>query len=98
MRLVFVVSLLLAGCMDSSASIADLPRCAEMTSCRAAISGPGESWIRCGAGGEIEAECGTPATACRVEREDSCICRFGEDGIVTALCSTSMAPPASAYP
>jgi hypothetical protein len=89
MRLVFAVSLLMAGCMDSSASIADLPRCAEMTSCRAAISGPGENWLLCGAGAEFEAECAPPlgsTEACRVERQDPCVCRFGADGVVTALC------------
>jgi len=82
------VALLLTGCVDSP-SLADLPRCAETTSCRAAISGPGESWLRCGDGGEIEAECGAPSMACRVEREDSCVCRFASDGTVTALCSKS---------
>jgi hypothetical protein len=90
-----LVSLLLVGCMDSTPK--DLPRCTEVRSCRAAVSGPGESWVLCGPGDEMEAVC-DDAESCRVSRQDNCVCRFGADGAVTALCYTPMSGTSVAYP
>lgn len=87
---------LLAGCMDSAPmDLTDLPRCAEMKSCGAAILGPGDSLIACGDGAELAAVCAAPRsptdvmpqrTECRVAVDDPCVCRYGADGVVTALC------------
>lgn len=91
MVLLLVVSAI-AGCVDAAEP---LPRCAEMASCGAAILGPGDNLVACGDGSEIDAVCAAPRgptdttpvrTACRVAMQDTCVCRFGADGVVTALC------------
>jgi hypothetical protein len=79
MRRIVIALVMLSGCVDSA-----MPQCIDV--CHEAVSGPTDYWASCGVRDATCAPSGARPFACHLDDEPTCVCRFGPDGTVTALC------------